>query len=352
MYTRQVHLSPDVGNTHLKYAWLSGTTWYSITVDAGGYWGGAHGGTGTSLALDTDDHPHIAYYDDTDPNFNLKYAHYDGFTWQIKTVDDIQDSMVGEFASLALDSNGYPHISYYVAPTPNHALKYAHYNGSTWLTETVDSSDDARYDTGRYTSLALDETDHPHISYRSRYDLKYAWHDGAAWHIETVDAHGGGAWQTSLALDELGRPHIGYHDNFDLKYAYASTSPQSLGVELGPDHTRRVGAGQTITYHHTLTNTGTTTDTFLLEFLSTQHWPTDLLGGAYPTGTLVLPLQVGPQITASFQVSLIVPLGTAGVTETTIITATSQLSPTVQDTATDTTIVVIYRVYLPLVLRQ
>jgi hypothetical protein len=133
---------------------------------------------------------------------------------------------------------------------------------------------------------------------------------------------------------------------------FASAAPQAPGVEIGPNHTRQANTGQSITYNHILTNTGTTTDTFLLEFLSAQHWPTELLGGPYPTGTLVLPLQVGSQLTASFQVSLTVPSGVASITETTIITATSQTSPTVYDTAIDTTIVGPSLVYLPLVIRM
>ena len=104
---------------------------------------------------------------------------------------------------------------------------------------------------------------------------------------------------------------------------FASAAPQAPDVEIGPNHSQQANTGQTITYNHILTNTGTTTDTFLLEFLSAQHWPTELLGGAYPTGTLVLPLQVGSQLTASFQVSLTVPSGVASITETTIITASS-----------------------------
>jgi hypothetical protein len=126
---------------------------------------------------------------------------------------------------------------------------------------------------------------------------------------------------------------------------------QAVGVAIGPDHTRQAEAGQVITYEHILTNTGTIAATFLVEVSSTQDWPVELLGGIYPTGTPVLPLYASPQMPIPFQVSLTVPSGVAGVTEITLITATSQVSPTVQDTAMDTTIV-LSRIYLPLVFRR
>ena len=75
---------------------------------------------------------------------------------------------------------------------------------------------------GEDTSLALDDTGYPHISY-SYYndDLKYARWDGSAWHIETVDSAGVVGAESSLALDARGYPHISYYDggNADLKYA-------------------------------------------------------------------------------------------------------------------------------------
>jgi hypothetical protein len=133
--------------------------------------------------------------------------------------------------------------------------------------------------------------------------------------------------------------------------AYNIALSQAPGVELGPDHTQYGKAGQNIVYHHVLTNTGTETDTFLLEALSTQGWAVRLLSGSYPSGAASLPLQVGAQMTTSFQVSLTIPPDAAGVTEVTVITATAQLSPTVQDTVVDTTIVY-HRILLPLLVKR
>jgi hypothetical protein len=125
---------------------------------------------------------------------------------------------------------------------------------------------------------------------------------------------------------------------------------QGPGVEIGPDYTRQAYVGDTILYNHTLTNTGTITDTFTLEVLSTQDWPVELVGATEPTGTLAL--QVAAQMTAPFQISLTVPADAIGLTDTTMITATSQLTPTVQDSATDKTIVVYRRYFLPLIAKR
>ena len=46
--------------------------------------------------------------------------------WQIETVDS--DGYVGRYSSLALDSSGYPHISY--LERKNLDLKYARFDGS------------------------------------------------------------------------------------------------------------------------------------------------------------------------------------------------------------------------------
>ncbi|MEW5936888.1 MAG: hypothetical protein AB1665_03595 [Candidatus Thermoplasmatota archaeon] len=133
-----------------------------------------------------------------------------GIIWSIETVDSAGD--VGLDTSLALDSGGNAHISYYGG-----GLKYAHWTGSAWAIETVDSAG------GSYTSLALDSGGNAHISYCDwgNNDLKYARWAGGTWSIETVDSAGSVGYYTSLALDSGGKAHISYYDdsNDDLKYA-------------------------------------------------------------------------------------------------------------------------------------
>ena len=185
------------------------TEWRIQTVDSVG-----NVGYEPSLALDSDGYPHISYYDDN--NDDLKYAYWDGIKWQMQTVDS--EDNVGWYTSLALDSIGYPHISYHDSTNGN--LKYAYWDGANWQIETVDS----KRQVGEFTSLALDSIGYPHISYfdRTNHDLKYAYWDGADWQMQTVDSEDNVGWYTSLALDSIGYPHISYHDstNGNLKYAY------------------------------------------------------------------------------------------------------------------------------------
>ncbi len=210
----------DPDRRDLKYAYHDGAKWHITRVDESGS-AGAH----TSIALDAQGRPHIAYKDTpySVPS-KLKYAYFDGTRWHTMAVDEGQG--VGYDTSIAVDSKGHIHISYREGSPGALDLKYAYYNGSTWQITRVD----AEGNTGRYTSIAVDKADRPHISYidDSNDALRYAYYDGSSWHRETVDDNGEIGHDTSIALDASGRPHISYHESItggyyargNLKYAY------------------------------------------------------------------------------------------------------------------------------------
>jgi hypothetical protein len=173
----------------------------------------------SSIALDSAGNPHISYYDSY-PHHDLKIAvRSSGSGWWRETVDS--DGDVGQFSSLALDSNGNEHISYY--DRTNTALKIARWSsGSGWQNETVDGRFDERV--GMYPSLALDSNGNEHISY---YDdvhgnLNVADFQGLGWGMGSVDSAGDVGMFSSLALDSAGNPCISYYDatNGALKYVH------------------------------------------------------------------------------------------------------------------------------------
>jgi len=172
-----------------------------------------------SLALDAAGQPHIAYTradDGLSPG--LHYARFDGTAWLTETVDVLGKSQWHSVA-LAIDEAGHLHISY---STSNYDLRYAYHDGTQWYIETLDSGLGTN---GGNTSLSVDPAGHPHIAYNdfTNSALKYAYHDGTIWHLTTVDNDGSAGSYNSLILDSSGRPHISYYvwgPYYDLRYAY------------------------------------------------------------------------------------------------------------------------------------
>ncbi|MBN1887449.1 MAG: PD40 domain-containing protein [Thermoflexales bacterium] len=191
-----------------------------------------------SMALDTSGRPHLSYY-----VFNyyaaqddLWYAYWDGAAWQSQLVDGTGN--VGDGSSIAIDAASHPHISY--CDYTNRALKYAYYDGSNWQIQVVEVNS---YGVSPPTSLVLDAEERPHIVYPAGAQTKYAYRDGSTWHIEEIDGRGYAPTANSLALDSKGKPHTSYYymDNSYrnwARYAYWNGSAwvtQTLGTASDMD---------------------------------------------------------------------------------------------------------------------
>jgi hypothetical protein len=221
----------DNTNDALKFVNLTSTGWKIQTVDLGA---SRIIGRYSSIAMDSNDYPHICYYNESALDGNLKYANWTGSAWNIVVVDNGGvGGDVGMYADIVLDSNDYPHISYY--DWVNEDLKYTNWTGSSWNTQTVDSTKDA----GQYTSIDLDSNDYPHISYFywDKDDLKYAYWTGSTWSTQTVESTGLSGHYTSIAIDSNDYPHISYYDftstKYDLKYANNTGSWNIVTVDAG-----------------------------------------------------------------------------------------------------------------------
>ncbi|MBI5410328.1 MAG: hypothetical protein HZA14_13275 [Nitrospirae bacterium] len=253
-------------NGHLKYAAknTSGAWGTSIiesiskNIDVGSY---------PALALDSSDKAYISYYDPT--NKTLKYATNASGSWARAIVAVAEGGDVGKYSSISAEptkrsgeDNNRLYISYYNAAG---ILKYAKYAGTgtpavwSWQSENADNSGG---DVGQYTSIALDSNKNAYISYydATNGNLKYATNASGLWAQTTVGSSGDVGQYTSLmpleaiskspAFGETGYGstysgtgiHIGYYDaNGILKYARATsgftrtggatTTPSTLNPE-------------------------------------------------------------------------------------------------------------------------
>ncbi|MEC8589878.1 MAG: carboxypeptidase regulatory-like domain-containing protein, partial [Candidatus Thermoplasmatota archaeon] len=187
-----IHISYSDGtNGRLKYATCSsGCTaegnWSKVRVDTA-----SNVGSWNSIAIDSNDAVHISYFDDT--GHDLKYATCSSSclvhqnNWDKVYVDSVGD--VGEYSSIAIDSYGFKHISYF--DDTNDDLKYATDQTGSWVTTSVDAT---WHSVGKYSSIAIDSNDGVHISYYddTNSNLKYATCSSAcsiASNWDTVTAH-------------------------------------------------------------------------------------------------------------------------------------------------------------------
>lgn len=220
IFNATLRVTDDVGSSDTDSVKITVFGWEISPIDA------QRRGRYSSIAKNSQGVIGVAYYDEVAGD--LLYAKYDGTSWTTEPVDGIGD--VGQYASLAFDTNGNPAISYYEATNKfgqkTGFLKFAQHDGTDWKTETVDSGGD----TGLYCSLAFDSSDQAQISYFYKKDgqLKLASYDDgtSSWVISVVDPadYGPLGHYTSIAIDSGDNKHISYYDQTHgvLKYAYVT----------------------------------------------------------------------------------------------------------------------------------
>ena len=260
----QPHLS-YFGDNGLMYASWTGSAWERQTVVAD-----SSVGAYNSLAFDSQGNPHISYYD----FFNVAYASRAGSsTWTTETIAprdmseyspttltlDSSDNpivavpsgyvyykknstwhvtwWVGQYASLALDKAGKPHIS--SLEGNQHQLAYARLTdwGGPSTSETWEWAylDTKAIVVGMGVQMAVDASGNPHLAYldNTQHRLQYATQTYGCWQIQTVNPIGTSSPADSIgiALDPAGQPHISYVDVYNKKIVYASRSGSSWNLE-------------------------------------------------------------------------------------------------------------------------
>jgi len=194
-------------------------------------------GSSNGIAYDASGRLYLAYYDEVAKNLKFAVRDAAGVWGSITTVDS--GLMAGQFVSLALDSLGHAGIAYYDAN--NADLKYAHFNGSSWDVQTVD----AQFTTGYYPSLQYGAGDAPVISYYSKTsgDLRFAAWTGSAWALSTIDSAGDVGRYSSLAYNPAsGRWAVAYEDTGHGIFKYAEQGKSGWAVAT-VDAATKIGGG-------------------------------------------------------------------------------------------------------------
>lgn len=197
-------------NDGLWFMEWSGILWVEYQVDPG-----SDCGDYNSMALGANDDVHISYCDLSE----VKYAHRDQYgTWSVSTLENASGTPMG--TSIAVDGQGHPHVSYNVSGD----LRYAVWNGSSWEIETVWAVDTGAWQYG--TSLALDTWDCPHIAHAAPdgSSLLYSVNHGSGWETESITLFTN---DPDLVLDSSNAPHIAVHTGASLVHVFAD----SVGVE-------------------------------------------------------------------------------------------------------------------------
>jgi len=128
--------------------------------------------------------------------------------WVMEKVTDKMSS-TGWNATLALDSNYSPHISYFYNHEGIHRLIYVKRSGSTWDEQIVDFG----LYVGDPSSIRIDKGGNIHIGYGANNEVRYAKNESGEWRIESVESRPDTWYQdVSLALDSSSDPYLSYYN--------------------------------------------------------------------------------------------------------------------------------------------
>jgi hypothetical protein len=155
-----------------------------------------------SLALDPNGYPHMSYYDSAESEFVYTYKdetgwHHDAFYYD-PDGDGLRNRL-GTHNDIAVDAYGVPHFAIFDETAGN--LWYAKKDPDPaigWVFEFIDTS--TTRSLGSYCSIAIDRRGYPHVSYYDATNeaLLYKYRDPSGWvrPLETVDDGGRGMYSS------------------------------------------------------------------------------------------------------------------------------------------------------------
>ena len=165
------------GGPGVEYGFFNGTEWQVEAVGSGPIMY-AHA---TSIALDSENNIYISYYNDGEGT--LKLASKINGTWQIETIDSTPNS--GRFSSMIIDENDDIYISYF---EDSGLVKLASRKSGIWSFQTIDMLQDVMlgFSGARNITAISKYNDVIGVAYGDKAVVKFATVVGDQVSIETV----------------------------------------------------------------------------------------------------------------------------------------------------------------------
>jgi len=192
--------------------------------------------TGPSLAIAPDGTRYVTFTDTL--SGELKVAICGGSTWLISRIDGtIENPCVG-YTSVCLQPNGKPAVAYFKDFSTSLALKYARMTGAAWLTEVAKVLERGG---PCQCAIALTSGGIPIIGYPDPGTNVFVdtWKSGGRWLTETIDESINSGFSPRFCMSGLGEVYAVYFDNdrWNVYFARAFVSRSVAEIKSLPNGT-------------------------------------------------------------------------------------------------------------------
>jgi len=214
VYNRFTDATGYYSTTQLNFARLINGEWVIEKVDI-------HVGIHDpiSIRVDEKNRPHIAYGDSPSTKHGVgtvKYAVKDNGKWTVETVDE--NAYWFESPSVAIDSDNEPHIAYAGRNGEDDCIKYANRNNGEWEITILEMDGGFYEDT---VALTIDSEDDPHILFNDYNGLRYSEREDGVWYFDYVYFKDTDWYFKSIELDSNDKPRLLYFDHKGHYLSYA-----------------------------------------------------------------------------------------------------------------------------------
>ncbi len=249
------------------YAYKEMGIWHTETITSGVNQTGT--GFGIALALSDIGQPSVAYTFPSARNYqySLGIAHRSNGAWQFELFDQV----AARTPKIKLDHQGYAHVSFW-DPNTKRVVYVVQTSLGGWISSTVGLADDK----GNFrvaNDLALDTTDHPHVVYSDGGEnrLMYASWNGSSWVTDTVDTSF--PLEATLIIDSYDTPHVAYTDPATGAPRYAVRQSTGWLTQTLYPFTAKPEIGLDVTSNSTpyIVFTESSTGNSMLAFALTNH---------------------------------------------------------------------------------